>query len=166
MLELATAHDARLQLSTIELDAPERPYTVDTLSRLQAMMGETTRLYFVMGADSWAEITMWREWERVLGLTDQIVVTRPSYDLGIAHVTQAIRERVVDLRDIERDEVARRIEESVAPKIFVTDAVMMDVSATMARRAARENRSDELKQLLPPPVVDYIEKYRLYRDQA
>lgn len=166
MLALATAGDARLRISSIELDAPERPYTVDTLSRLQALMNESARLFFVMGADSWAEITTWREWERVLSLTDQIVVTRPRYELSDAHVTQAVRERVIDLRDLEPQEVSRRIEEGGTPKVFVTDAVMMDVSATMVRRAARENRGDELKRLLPPPVADYVEKYRLYRDQV
>jgi nicotinate-nucleotide adenylyltransferase len=166
MLALATAGDARLRISSIELDAPERPYTVDTLSRLQALMNESARLFFVMGADSWAEITTWRQWERVLSLTDQIVVTRPRYDLSVAHVTEAIRERVIDLRELEPQEVSQKIEEGGTPRIYVTDAVMMDVSATMVRRAARENRGDELKGLLPPPVADYIEKYRLYRDQA
>ncbi len=59
-----------------------------------------------MGADSWEEITTWREWERVLTLTDIIVVTRPGYEVGTAHVTRAMRERVVDMRGAAR--VGRR----------------------------------------------------------
>ena len=48
-----------------------------------ATTGREARLFFVMGADSWQEITTWREWERVLTLTDIIVVTRPGYGIGL-----------------------------------------------------------------------------------
>lgn len=162
MLVLATQHEWSLRVSTIELDAPERPYTVDTLSRLQAELGPTTRLFFVMGADSWAEIAMWREWERVLTLTDHIIVTRPGYHLNTSHVTPSIRERIVDLRGADQERVSRELDENDDPKIYVTDAVLMDVSATAIRRAAHDG-SDEWSMLVPPPVADYINKYGLYR---
>src|SRR5919107_1885643 len=76
MLALATQTDEALKVSTVELDAPERPYTVETISRLRAELGTNgARLFFVMGAESWAEITTWREWGRLLSLTDTVVVT-------------------------------------------------------------------------------------------
>ena len=68
MLALATQDDQRLRISTAELDAPDRPYTVDTIARLRQELGENTRLFFVMGADSWLEIETWRDWNRLLGL--------------------------------------------------------------------------------------------------
>lgn len=163
MLVLATQHEWSLCVSTIELDAPERPYTVDTLSRLQAELGRTTRLFFVMGADSWAEIVTWREWERVLTLTDHIIVTRPGYYLSTAHVTPSVRERIVDLRGANKERVSRELDQSDGPKIYVTDAVLMDVSATAIRRAAHDG-GDQWPALVPPPVADYIKKYGLYRE--
>src|SRR6185503_12838676 len=66
MLALATQNDERLRVSTIELDAPEQPYTIETLERMQAALGDRAQLFFVMGADSWSEITTWHQWERVL----------------------------------------------------------------------------------------------------
>src|SRR5258708_1125596 len=39
MLALATQHDARLRLSTIELEAPDRPYAVDTVERRHSAIG-------------------------------------------------------------------------------------------------------------------------------
>src|SRR5690242_8355072 len=81
MLALATQDDERLRISTAELEAPELPYTVETISRLRAELGETTRLFFVMGADSWSEIATWRDWQRLLSLCDYIVITRPGYGL-------------------------------------------------------------------------------------
>ncbi|HEX8708331.1 MAG TPA: nicotinate-nucleotide adenylyltransferase [Pyrinomonadaceae bacterium] len=165
MLALATQQEAALRVSTVELDAPEKPYTVETLSRMQESLGRDARLFFVMGADSWMEITTWREWERLLGLTHQIVVTRPGYELSTAHVTPAIRQRIIDLRDADsRETGAHMVEEGEAARIYVTDAVNLDVSATEIRRAVREGRDAGWTRLVPPPVADYIKKYRLYRD--
>jgi nicotinate-nucleotide adenylyltransferase len=167
MLVLATQQEERFRVSTIELDAPGRPYTVETLSRLKAEVGRGARLFFVMGADSWTEITTWREWERVLALTNQIVVTRPGYQLSADHVTPAVRQRIVDLRGMNQDEITREVDHSDDElKIYVTDAVFMEVSATAIRNLAHEGRDPELVSLVPPPVAEFIRKYRLYRDQA
>ena len=49
-------------------------------------------------------------------------------------------------------------------KIFFTDVVMKDVSATNIRRLASEGRVEELTGLLPGPVLEYIKKYGIYRE--
>lgn len=165
-LALATQDDDALCVSTVELDAPERPYTFETLTRLQIKLGREARLFFVMGADSWSEINTWREWERVLSLSDHIVITRPGYELDSAHVTPQVRAKLVDLRGADRARVQNEIDRSETDegtRIFVTDAVLKDVSATAIRRAVRDGASDEWEALVPPPVARYIKKYRLYR---
>jgi nicotinate-nucleotide adenylyltransferase len=139
MLALATQDDPRLLISTFELDAPDRRYTVDTVGEFQRMLGEDTELFFIMGADSWSEIQTWRDWKRLLQMTNHIVVTRPGYEVPPAPA---------ELKD----------------QIFFTDAVMKDISATNIRRLASEGRYDELGQMVPGPVADYIKKYRIYRD--
>jgi len=165
MLALATQNDERLRISTIELDAPERPYTIDTLARLQTEVGPQARLFFMMGADSLADITTWREWERLLLSSDHIIVTRPGYELSMEHVTEGVRARLKDLRGAEAERVAREVQESAGMKIYVTDAVLMDVSATHIRRAARAGLEREVRALVPPPVADYIRKYGLYTER-
>jgi nicotinic acid mononucleotide adenylyltransferase len=50
------------------------------------------------------------------------------------------------------------------PKIFVTDIVVVDVSATAVRRAVAEEAEEKLERLVPPSVADYIRKYGLYRN--
>src|SRR5215216_5122071 len=119
MLALATQDDPQLLISTFELDAPDRRYTVDTVAHFQRALGDSAELFFIMGADSWAEITTWREWERLLTMINFIVVTRPGCETGTGH----------------------------ASNIFFTDAVMNDASATNIRRLAREGRFDELRIL-------------------
>ena len=153
MLALATQNDPELVISTFELDAPDRRYTVDTIEHFQRELD--AELFFIMGADSWSEITTWREWERLLMMTNHIVVTRPGSEPARTQVG-ALRERVVDLRSDSMPRDARGI--------FFTDVVMNDVSATNIRRLANEGRTGELVKFLPGPVLDYIRKYGIYRE--
>src|ERR1051325_6024449 len=74
MLTLATEQDQQLRVSTAELDAPELPYAVETVGR---MKNDSERLFFLIGADSWAEITTWREWRRFWTVCDLMVAPRP-----------------------------------------------------------------------------------------
>jgi nicotinate-nucleotide adenylyltransferase len=166
MLALATQDEPLMRVSTIELDAPGRPYTFETLVQVQESMGSEAQLFFVMGADSWMEITTWREWERVLTLTNHIVVARPGYEWDASHITPAIRERIVDLRgaDADAERMAQEIDGSDHAKIYITDAVNMDVSATMIRRAVREGQDTDWLRLVTTSVADYIRKYGLYRE--
>ena len=163
MLALATQNESHLRVSTVELDAPEKPYTFETLARMREILGSEAQLFFVMGADSWMEITTWREWERVLALSNHIVVVRPGYELSAEHVQPAIRERINDLRDAHKELPTLGIDGNDDAKIYVTDAVKMDVSATMIRRAVREGSDADWLGLVAPPVADYIRKYGLYR---
>jgi nicotinate-nucleotide adenylyltransferase len=160
MLALATRAEPRLCISTFELDEPERQYTVDTLSYFRSRFGEAADLFFVMGADSWAEITTWRQWRRLLTLANLIVVTRPGFAVSQEHVSAETAATIVDVRGLESAQTS----DSGAPGIFVTDAVMLDVSATEVRQAARENQTEKLNALVPLEVAEYIRKYRLYRN--
>jgi nicotinate-nucleotide adenylyltransferase len=163
MLALATSADARLQISTFELDGPERQYTVDTLSHFRTVFGNAD-LFFVMGADSWEEITTWREWRRLVTLANLIVVTRPGYEVTANHVPAEFASGVVDVRSSQSDR-ATEIADSGEKKVFITDAVMQDVSATEVRKVAREEDFESLTRLVPLEVADYIRKYRLYRNK-
>jgi nicotinic acid mononucleotide adenylyltransferase len=41
---------------------------------------------------------------------------------------------------------------------------MVDVSATAIRAAARAGESERLREMVPPAVANYIEKYELYKN--
>jgi nicotinate-nucleotide adenylyltransferase len=166
MLSLATQQEPKMRVSTFELDAPERPYTVETLARMKERYGQEVKLFFVMGADSWTDIRTWREWERVLKLTNHIIMTRPGYELKTEHVTPEIRERIVDLRGADPETIARAVEENETEKIYVTDAVEIDISATMIRKLVRSGLYLDWPAMVPQPVAEFIGKYRLYRDKA
>src|SRR5262249_22730785 len=160
MLAVATEADENVTVSTVELDQPDRPYAVDTVARMQERLGRDCRLFFVMGADSWAEITTWREWQRLLTMCDHIVVTRPGYELP----NDDVGGKGIDVRGKNASAIQAIVEASQSPQVFVTDAVFEDVSATAIRAAAR-NGQKQLAKMVPPQVANYIEKYELYRNQ-
>ena len=142
-------------VSTIEVELPEKPYTIETIDRLKRIF-PNDRLFMVIGADSWEEITTWRNWEKVLTEVDVIVVTRPGYQIGFDHVTKSIRERIVDLRS-DDDSAVGKSERSV----FITDAAYTDISATEIRRAVRKG-DESWRALVDEQVSQHIDIYGLY----
>jgi nicotinic acid mononucleotide adenylyltransferase len=72
-------------------------------------------------------------------------------------------EQIVDLRRADVNEIADRIGKSRQARVFITDAVMIDVSATGIRRAV-SGKTARLRDMVPPAVAEYIRKYRLYED--
>ena len=163
MLALATQHQPALCISTFELEGSARQYTVDTLTHFRAQLGDSADLFFVMGADSWSEITTWREWERLTTLANLIVVSRPGYEFGDYDAGGAVGANVIDVRGLKEGQVEALLDPG-KKNIFITDAVMLDVSATGVRQAVRENDNRKLEKLVPSEVAEYIRKYRLYRN--
>ena len=173
MICLATNEFEKIKVSKMELDVPEKPYTIETLTKLKYEMPDA-EIFFVMGADSWEEITTWRDWENVLTIVNIIVVTRPGYEIGFDHVTDKIRDRIVDMRQISNfkiqiSEDSKDVKNKPNPQsairnpqsIFITDAVKIDISATEIRKNAREKKEDWQSQV-PRAVAKYIKKYDIY----
>jgi nicotinate-nucleotide adenylyltransferase len=160
MLALATDDKEKMRVSKIELDAPEKPFTYETQAKLKRKLKDA-EIFFVIGADSWAEIDTWREWERVLTATDIIVVTRPGSEIVFSHVTEKIKNRIVDSRNSRRLKIKDQILKTEDRQIFITDAVNLDVSSTEIRRKIRASKTDWNK-LVPRAVAKYIEKYEIY----
>ncbi len=167
MLCLITAADPKISVSKMEIEMPERPYSVETLSRLKTEMPDD-EVFFVMGADSWMDITTWREWEKVLSMTNHIVVTRPGSEVGIGHVTDEARSRIVDLRQAGKAEKRRKGEKETPHSfrtphsIYITNAVEIGISATEIRRKIHENDQSWLTDV-PAEVANYVEKYQIYK---
>jgi len=162
MIALATADAPRLLVSPIELEAPSRPYTIETLGRLQGVYSDAA-LYFVMGADSFAEVTLWREHARLLQQYGIIVAMRPGFAKEpdvTGHLAPELRARVIDLRGGK----SPGERELATPRIFLTDFVNEDVSATQIRE--RIARGERIAELVPPAVAAYVAKYDLYQWKA
>ena len=76
MVELACAGERRFEPSRLE-EGQERSYSINTIERVNAMGG---RVFFVIGADAFAEIRTWHRWVDVVRSVEFIVVTRPGHE--------------------------------------------------------------------------------------
>jgi nicotinate-nucleotide adenylyltransferase len=157
MLAIATEDEPKISVSTLELEKGKPRYSVETIPELKEIYSNA-KIFFVIGADSWADIRTWKQWEEVLTMTNHIVVSRPGYEIAVDHVTDAVRERIVDLRgrsfNFAHDE---RTDDS----IYLTDAVFVDTSATEIRDDLSDGKLDRTDDV-PLEVAKYIEKYDLY----
>jgi nicotinic acid mononucleotide adenylyltransferase len=93
-------------------------------------------------------------------MCDHIVMTRPGYELP----ADENRGSVVDVRGKDAEAIEAVVAQSQSPRVFVTDAVFEDVSATAIRAAANSDKLTELTTMVPPEVANHIEKYELYRN--
>ena len=77
MVELACAGDPMFQPSRIE-EGEEKSYSIGTIERVCASLGKQDELYFLIGADAFADIQTWRRWPEVISSVEFIVVSRPG----------------------------------------------------------------------------------------
>jgi nicotinate-nucleotide adenylyltransferase len=79
MIELACPDDPRFEVSRLE-QATERSYSIDTIEKLRARLQPADELYFIIGADAFAEIRTWRRWRDVAAAVTFLVVSRPGHE--------------------------------------------------------------------------------------
>lgn len=172
MAVLATTDLPDTRVSTLELEQPDRPYTYQTLERLRAIYGTAPSLFFIMGSDSFEELHKWREPLRILELANLIVAARPGYVTENNRLVQMLEQReksgecadVPAVRDLRGSDGPIPAAELATPcgRIFLTDYAWRDISSTEVRHLAASGEC--IKDAVPEPVADYIQKYGVYND--
>lgn len=154
MAALAVLSEPRLQVSDDELRSGGPSYTAETLERLHARGLAASQMFFITGADAFAEIATWKRYPEVLDLANFVVVSRPG------HPIDALRDRLPALADrMHPADGAPRA--SDRPLIFLLRAPTPDVSSTIVRE--RLARGEAVTGLVPALVEAHILKHRLYR---
>ena len=138
MARLAAAEHRGWSASRIEVDRDGPSYTFDTLTEL----GKSgSQIFFITGADAFAEIATWSRYPAVLDLANFVVVSRPGIPLD------SLRERVPSaFRE--------------KPRVILVEAHTPDISSTDIRRRVRAGQS--LAGFVPDSVARYIAAHRLY----
>jgi nicotinate-nucleotide adenylyltransferase len=133
--------------SSIEIDRHGPSYTYDTLTELRGAL-PGTQIFFILGADAFAEIATWSRYPAVLDLANFVVVSRPGITLD------SLRERVPS---------AFSPRPSAKTRVIQVETTTPDVSSTEIRRRIRARES--LTGLVPDSVATYIQSHRLYVGQ-
>ena len=82
MAELACAGESRLEVSRLE-EGTRWSYSIDTIEKVRGTLAPGDELFFVIGADAFAEIRTWHRWREVIASVIFVVVSRPGalYDI-------------------------------------------------------------------------------------
>jgi len=144
MTELAIAANPYFEICLIEAERPGPSYSVDTLRQLQAEMGPTVELYFIIGMDSLSDILTWHKPQELIRLCRLVVAERAGYQVALSELQQALpglRERMV-----------------------LIDTPELSISSTDLERRVRGGLP--IRYQVPPDVERYIREHKLYVDQS
>ena len=151
-----------LAASDVELRTPGPSYTADTLSRFRERSGlSPSQIFFITGADAFAEIETWYRYPEVLDLAQFVVVSRPGF------LAERLREAlpVLSSRMISATSSEPRPEPRLdSPSIFLVDAPTPDVSSTGIRK--RLAAGEPITGLVPAAVERHIVQHGLYTEGA
>jgi nicotinate-nucleotide adenylyltransferase len=110
-------------------------------------------LFFVLGADAFADIGTWRDYPGILQEAHFVVVSRPGFPVEqLPHRLPLLADRMVsapidDLLQVE-------------PVIILIDAQTTEVSSTAIRQ--RRSANSSIAGLVPLEVQQHIEQHGLY----
>jgi nicotinate-nucleotide adenylyltransferase len=138
MTVIATASNPDFTVSRVDLERPGPTFTIDTLHDLRAQRGPDVELFFITGADALAQILTWKDSDELFDLAHFIGVTRPGHDLSGDGLP--------------------------ADRVSLLEVPAMAISSTACRERVRGG--EPVWYLVPDGVVQYIAKYRLYRDDS
>jgi nicotinate-nucleotide adenylyltransferase len=107
MVELALENKPGLAASRLEAGTVQS-FSIDTIEKLKAGMTAVDRLFFIIGADAFAEIRTWRRWRDVAKAVEFIVVSRPGHRYEIPEEARVHRMDTLDL-PVSSSEIRARL---------------------------------------------------------
>ena len=160
MIELAfreAALDVVIDRQEIERSARGAPtYTIDTLRQVRAELGPDASIVFLMGADQLQQLDSWREWRTLFDYAHIGVGARPGFTLAQAALPGAVAEEIET-----RQGSLEQLRTTPSGRVFLAEALAVDVSATQIRAALQ--RGESANSLISPVVLDYIQQHNLYK---
>ena len=137
MIEAAIDKRNDFQLSRIEIDRDEPSFTITTVQEL-IKRNPQIEYYLIIGYDSFADISNWKDYNTLIKAIPIIVMNRP------------------DERAKNEDTIKK------AKKIMFAENPLIDISSTYIRKRLEDNKS--VRYLMPDSVLKYIKEKGLYQN--
>jgi nicotinate-nucleotide adenylyltransferase len=141
MVRLAIAKHKHFVLCTIEIERGGPSYTVDTLDTLRKEAAEE-ELFLLLGLDSFVELPLWKDAERLVKMCRLVVVPRVGKNLP------------------ELGEVAGKLGGMSTDSVVILDSPMIGISSSGIRD--RVSRGMPIDYLVPGEVERYVIAHGLY----
>jgi nicotinate-nucleotide adenylyltransferase len=149
MLQIAIANQPRFFLDIRELNRDKLSYTIDTLRELRDELGPEVPIAWLIGADAFAQLHTWHEWEKLFDLAHFVVAVRPGYSMQSPHFT--VNERLCVS--------PKQLESCPSGRVFALPCPLRSESASAIRHAFATGRPPIG---LNPGVRAYILEHDLY----
>jgi nicotinate-nucleotide adenylyltransferase len=146
MIRQAINGETIFELSDFDLKRAGPTYTVDTVAHFRTTFGPEARLYWLIGTDSLAELTTWRQVERILDLCDIATAHRPGHD-------QIDWQALATHFGVDRTDRLRA---------GIIETPRIDISSSNIRERVHDGQS--IRYLVPDVVAQYIAQQGLYRN--
>ena len=153
MLRIAcNLYSSQLKIDTRELERAGQSYSIDTIFSFRKQFGPECKLFFIMGADQWKNLTTWIQWEKFPDLTNLAVFKRN----GIAFSDPYQGKFKVSPANLSQDAQAYG-------EIFLLDLPEQNISSSAIRQALFQDptRSSPIFGL-DSQVQRYILTHSLY----
>lgn len=145
--------EVQWEVSDLELRREGPSFTYDTLSALHAEGLTPLQIFFIIGADAFAEIATWSRYPAVLDAANFAVVARPGFTLeSLRQQLPSVAPRMVS---------SFNFADLAQPRVVLIESSTPHISSTDIRRRAAAG--DDLDGLVPSRVAAYIAQERLYR---
>ena len=141
MTILATQSNKFFRVSDMELKRKGLSYTLDTMDELHKIFGNSTELFFIIGADSLADLFKWHAAKELVAKCHFIATTRQGVDVNFSAVEKFFGE-------VAKEHIHR------------VTTLGLEISSTDLREKVRLGRS--IKYLVPEAVEEYILREKLY----
>ena len=153
LVALAIQEHPVYRLSDMELTRSGHSYTADSLRGMHQEGLSPLQIFFILGADAFAEIASWREFPDVLDAAHFVVIARPGTPLEDAAArTPQLRQRFLY--------AGATLPADGTTRIILVEARTRDVSSTLIR--ARRSAQQPIDDLVPATVARHIVIHHLY----
>jgi|SRR5687768_14596474 len=153
LASLAIGERPSWRVSDVEVSRQGPSYSVDTLRALHAEGWSASQIFFILGADAFAEIATWREFPEVLDASHFIVVARPGMTVEEAAArTPQLRGRIRQPDELNAD--------GPETAVFLVETRTRPVSSTEIRTRLAAGLS--IDDLVPAAVARHIVAHQLY----
>ena len=152
ILNFAISDNPFFSSSDIELNREGKSYTYFTLLELKKIY-PNDEIYMIIGKDSFYDFTTWYCWEKILDLTNVIVLNRKLYKR--IYPEEEIHAKKLGYKKFENYYI-----NSSNMKLFIFNNSIIEVSSTKIRENFRKNISN--KYLIPEKALKYILEKKFY----
>ncbi|MFO7812049.1 MAG: nicotinate-nucleotide adenylyltransferase [Pelovirga sp.] len=129
-------------------------FSVETLTELREKYPDH-EFFFIMGLDSFREISQWHRYQELFELAHIVVTTRPGFEGTLQELLPvAIADRFC------YDSQSKKLRFDKGFSLILVDHTSYDISSTQIRQWVAQQRS--IDEVVPPAVSSYIATHQLY----